>query len=119
MFKAVHYTNVPNKKVEEEQAKGLYVRWLISKDDGADNFAMRLFEVEPGGQTPLHSHDWEHEVFVLKGTASVTCGDSETQVKRGYTLFIPPNVIHCFKNAGRGQLSFLCLIPYKKPSGCE
>ncbi|MFQ6094631.1 MAG: cupin domain-containing protein [Candidatus Bathyarchaeia archaeon] len=114
MFKAVHYTEVDAEEVEEGDSKGVSVRWLITKDDGADNFAMRLFEVEPGGQTPLHSHNWEHEVFILDGQALVVSGDSERKVNRGYVVFIPPNMEHCFKNAGNGKLSFLCLVPYRK-----
>ena len=114
MFKAVHYTEVNVENVREEDSKGVSVRWLITKDDGADNFAMRLFEVEPEGYTPFHSHDWEHEVFVLEGKGLVLCGDSEKEISEGYVVFIPPNVKHCFKNTGNKKLRFLCLIPYKK-----
>jgi len=67
MFKAVHYTEVPAEDVKEDDASGVKIRWLISRRDGAENFAMRCFEIEPGGHTPRHSHDWEHEVFILKG----------------------------------------------------
>ena len=28
---------------------------------------MRHFEIEPGGTTPLHEHEWEHEAFILTG----------------------------------------------------
>jgi hypothetical protein len=57
-----HYTNVKAKDAENGSAK-LNVRWLISKETGAENFAMRLFEMEAGGNSPLHSHNWEHELF--------------------------------------------------------
>lgn len=38
---------------------------------GAENFAMRLFEIQPRGYSPLHQHDWEHEVFILEGKGAV------------------------------------------------
>jgi len=114
VFKVVRYTEVPSEKVEEEGAKGVHVRWLISKKDGAENFAMRYFEVELDGQTPSHSHNWEHEVFVLDGKGLVVCDGSEKEIKPGHVVFIPPNAEHCFKNIGDKRLSFLCLIPYKQ-----
>lgn len=114
MFKAIHYTHVAPEEVEEAGAKGVCVRWLISKRDGAKNFAMRYFEVEPAGQTPNHSHDWEHEVFILEGKGLVVCEGSEREMKPGYAVFIPPNADHCFKNNTSGRLCLLCLIPHKE-----
>ena len=61
-----HYTAVVAKDAEGGSNK-LTVRWLITKETGAENFAMRLFEMAAGGNSPLHSHNWEHEVFILDG----------------------------------------------------
>jgi len=113
-FKAVHYKKVPKSQVKEAGAEGVQIRWLINKEnDGAENFAMRLFEVEPDGYTPRHSHDWEHEVFILNGEGTAFCGGSETHIKSGFVVFVPPNVEHCFRNTGKKKLRFLCLIPNK------
>jgi len=114
MFKAVHYRDILIEEVEEKGAKGVQVRWLISDKDGAENFAMRCFEIEPGGYTPRHTHDWEHEVFVLSGEGIVFCEGEERKISPGYVVFIPPGDEHYFKNTGEKQLVFLCLIPYKK-----
>ena len=113
VFKAIHYKKIPISEVKESGAEGVKVRWLINKkNDGAENFAMRLFEIAPSGHTPKHSHSWEHEVFVLKGTGTVFCEGSESQLKPGYAVFVPPNAEHCFKNNGKRTLSFLCLVPH-------
>ena len=56
-MKHVHYTDVPLETPAEEGIKDLKIRWLISKADGAENFAMRLFEAQPGGHSPWHTHD--------------------------------------------------------------
>ena len=58
----------------EEEAKGAGIRWLLSDRDGMTDMAMRVIEIEPGGQTPLHSHPWEHQVFALKGSGRVMAG---------------------------------------------
>jgi hypothetical protein len=34
-------------KVVGEGCKGVNIRWLITKDMGAERFAMRMFELEP------------------------------------------------------------------------
>ncbi|MBS7614869.1 cupin domain-containing protein [Candidatus Bathyarchaeota archaeon] len=113
-FKAIYFKRVPKSQVKEAGAEGVQIRWLINKEnDGAPNFAMRLFEVEPGGYTPRHSHDWEHEVFILEGEGTAFCSGTKTQIKSGFVVFIPPNAEHYFKNTGKNTLRFLCLIPNK------
>jgi len=113
-FKAVHYSRVSVDQVEEAGAEGLNVRWLITKDDGANNFAMRFFEVARGGHTPRHSHNWEHEVYVLEGNGVVFCEGVEKKIEPGYVVFVPLNAEHFFRNTGNDEMRFLCLVPYGK-----
>ncbi|MEM3700326.1 MAG: cupin domain-containing protein [Candidatus Bathyarchaeia archaeon] len=110
-MKIFPYTSVEAKDAEKGTFK-LRVRWLITKDIGAENFAMRLFEMEPGGYSPLHSHDWEHEVFILEGEGIVQSGGEESEFKPGDVIFIPPKEEHQFRNTGSKVVKFLCLIPY-------
>ena len=113
-FKAVLLTTIKEEIVKEDGFKGVKVRWLITKEDGAENFAMRYFEIEPGGHSAYHSHTWEHETFILEGHGLVVCGDEERRVGPGYVIFIPPNVPHHFESLGDEALRFLCLIPYEE-----
>jgi quercetin dioxygenase-like cupin family protein len=108
-----HYDTVKAKDAEEGASK-LKVRWLITKEMGAENFAMRLFEMEPGGYSPLHEHPWEHEVFILDGAGLVSNGEKATGIKAGDVVFVPPGERHQVKNNGKKTLKFLCLIPYAK-----
>ena len=108
-----HYDAVKAKDAEEGASK-LKIRWLITKEMGAKNFAMRLFEMEPGGYSPLHAHLWEHEVFILKGEGSIFDEEKTKKFKAGDVVFVPPHERHQFKNSGRKPLRFLCLIPYAK-----
>ena len=112
-MKLMHYSDVEAQLPTEEGVKDVTVRWLIKREDGADNFAMRLFEMAPGGHTPYHQHDWEHEVFIVEGRGVLVMGDGEHQFKREDFLFVPPNDMHQFKNTGDGRMRFLCLVPYK------
>ncbi len=72
---------------------------------------MREFEVAPGGYTPRHSHDFEHEVFVLSGEGVVSEGDQEYKLTTGDVVFVQPNEVHQFRNTGTQPMRFLCLIP--------
>ena len=112
-MKHVHFKEVDLEDPEEEGIKDLKVRWLISKKDGAKNFAMRLFEIQPGGYSPLHQHDWEHEVFILEGNGVIKDKNIEKPFKQGDVLFVQPMEWHQFINSGDKLLMFLCLIPYK------
>jgi len=104
-------SNISKCAVELEGAKDVEIRWLISKEDGAENFAMRMFELQPGGHTPLHTHPHEHEVFVIEGHGVFVCEGQEHEFGAEYVIFVPPNTEHRFKNTGDSLLRMLCLIP--------
>jgi len=112
-MKHVHYTDVELETPKEQGIKDTKVRWVISKRDGAKNFAMRVFEIKPGGYTPLHQHDWEHEVFVLQGKGVTKDKEKEIKFKQGDVFFVPPMEWHQFYNNGKNVLKIICLIPYK------
>ena len=102
---------VPAEDVTAEGAEGVTIRWLISKDDGAPRFQMRLFEVVPGGHSPLHTHEWEHEVFILEGEGILTFEGEEKPFSTGHFVFVPESREHSFRNTGSGRLAFLCMVP--------
>jgi quercetin dioxygenase-like cupin family protein len=103
--------NVPQPEVTMEGAAGCRVRWLIGEGDKAPNFAMREFEVEPGGHTPKHFHDYEHEVYVVAGRGTIVDGDLERPLNAGDVVLVSPNDVHQFRNTGTEPMRFLCLIP--------
>ena len=113
-MKIAHYREIPPDPVGEEGAAGLTVRWVISDKDGAPNFSMRVFEVEPGGHSPYHKHPWEHEVFILEGSGSLVQGEEEFPLSKGDVIFIPPGEEHQLKNSSKETLEFICLIPNPK-----
>ncbi len=110
-MKVVCAEDIPVQTVEEAGASGVTVQWLISRPEGAPNFAMRLFELQPGGSTPQHSHAWEHEVFVLEGTAEVWSATGVSKTAAGSAVLVLPDEPHQFRNAGESALRFLCMIP--------
>ena len=105
-----HALDIPAAAVGDG-AEGVTIRWLIAGDDGAPNFYMRLFEIEPGGHTPHHTHEWEHEVYLLEGDGAVMTADGPCPIGAGDVVFMPPDELHSFENTGNGVLRMLCLVP--------
>ena len=104
-------SNIAKNPVEMEGVKDVDIRWLIAKADGAQNFEMRMFELQPGGYTPLHTHPQEHEVFVLEGSGVFVFEGKGHPFNSEYAIFVPGGKEHCFKNTGNSVLRFLCIIP--------
>jgi len=100
---------------DSDVAEGVAGRVLIGKKDGADNFCMRMFELAPGGHSPRHSHEWEHEIFIHKGKGAVFNNGKWVGVESGYSIFIPGGEEHQMKNTGEEPFVFLCLIPSGAP----
>ncbi|MBN1484090.1 MAG: cupin domain-containing protein [Chloroflexia bacterium] len=113
--KVVHYSEVREEAVPD--LEGVTVRWVISKDDGAPHFAMRVFELQPGCRTPQHAHWWEHEVFVLEGQGWLWTEEGEYRVQAGTVAYVPGDLEHQFRNQGEGVLRFICLVPHPELEG--
>lgn len=91
---------------------GVKASILISELDGAPNFSMRLFELEPSSVIPPHKHPWEHEIFVIEGEGEIRVGGQLLKVREGEAVYIPPGVEHSYKNQSRDKpFKFLCIVP--------
>ena len=106
-----HAEEVAQSEVTMEGAAGCRVRWLVGEGDRAPNFAMRQFELEPGGHTPHHFHPYEHEIYVLEGDGAIVDGGFERPLRPGDVVYVAPDDTHQFKNTGSVPFKMLCLIP--------
>ncbi|MBL8747393.1 MAG: cupin domain-containing protein [Phycisphaerae bacterium] len=107
---------VSRKPVQMEGVKGVTMAVMVGRDDGAPNFALRSFRVEPGGHSPRHQHDYEHEVFVVEGTGEVLLEGSFHPIRKGDVIYVPANHEHHFR-AGASGMQFLCLVPVTRNCG--
>ena len=90
------------------------MRLMIGREDGAAGFAMRIFEVNPAGHTPLHQHNYEHEVLVLEGGGRLVDNadsDAGRPIAAGDAIFVPANHMHQFRADDDRPLKFMCLVP--------
>jgi quercetin dioxygenase-like cupin family protein len=81
-------------------------RVVIGPKQGAPEFVMRVIDMPPGASY-YHSHDWEHEAFVLSGEASLVSEDGETQLKPDDVIYIAPFEKHGLKNNGPDVFRFI------------
>ena len=98
-----------------ENAIKTEIEWLVDRQDGAPNFELRKFTIQPGGSIPKHYHpDIEHEQYVLKGRYKVGIGDKVYEVKEGDSIYIPSGEVHWYQNTGEQTAEFLCIVPKKE-----
>ena len=110
-MKICDYKDIELNEVNDEGADKVSIRQVITKEDGAPNFSMRVFDVQPGGHTPHHQHEWEHEVFILDGTAEIETEEGTKTAPAGSVVFVPSNEPHQFRNETDEVMRFICLIP--------
>lgn len=113
-----NYKDVDSKQAtlsDGTKVEDVTVRWLIDKNSGANNFALRRFEINPSGTVPLHNHPQDHEIYILSGTGKFYNDKGQEEVAaQGDVIYIPPNEKHGIDNLGEDNLIFLCVIPYFK-----
>ncbi len=112
----------PVKPVQMDGVKGVKMAIMVGREDGAPNFSLRQFIVEPGGHSPRHSHDYEHEVFIVEGSGTVLLNGKEQPIKAGDVVYVPADHEHQFRAAGAsptspGGMKFLCLVPISRNCG--
>ena len=110
-MKNVLYSDLEGKPVDDPAASGVRMRIVVGPKDGAPNFVMRVFTMEPGGHTPRHSHPFEHEVFVHEGRGQVFFEGKSSPMAPGHVIYVPADALHQFSNTGKEQLVFVCVVP--------
>jgi quercetin dioxygenase-like cupin family protein len=114
-MQAKPYTTAPPKYFNNAAAQGIAARVVIGKAEGAANFFMRIFEIGPGGHTPLHTHAWEHEMFIHAGAGEVFGNGRWQPVQAGSVVFIPGEEEHQIRNPHPDLLVVVCLVPGSAP----
>ena len=112
-MKIKHYTEEKEQQVTDYGSTETTIRWLITKEkEGAPRFALRRFEIQPGGQIGIHGHPQEHEIYCLGGKGEVFTHFETVTMSKDDVLYVPPDEPHGYKNTGDENLVFLCVIPY-------
>lgn len=110
-MKITRLENVETSAVTIEGAAGAFRQVPIGRADGAPNFSIRVFTLEPGGHTPHHVHESEHLNYILSGEGVAMEGETPREVKQGDFILVTPNELHQYRNAGDEPFVFMCMVP--------
>lgn len=93
------------------EAEGVRKAVILDESDGAPNFRMRRYFLDPGAEVPKHTNGIEHEVHTVAGEYVVGIDGEEHRVSEGDSLLIPPGTVHWFRNESDDESSFICMVP--------
>ncbi len=103
---------VKRTKPDMDGAEGVYKQIPISKENGTPTFSFRVFTIEPGGHTPLHTHPFEHLNYVIEGNGVVIAEDRERELKKGDFVLVLPGETHQYRNTSiKSQMVIICAVP--------
>jgi len=107
----VHAADVEAEEVVMDGASGTRMRKALTEREGSPTCALRIFDVEPGGHTPFHTHDWEHLNYILGGHGMIRTENGDNSVRAGDVCLVKPGLKHQYVNTGNETFSFICLVP--------
>ena len=112
-MKIIAIDQVEKKKVQMDGASGAWKQLPLGEKDGAPVYSFRVFSLEPGGNTPYHSHPYEHMNFIIDGQGVlVNEAGEERPLKAGDFALVNPNERHQYKNNSTDTVfRMICGVP--------
>ena len=95
----------------KEKSAGVSFRVAISEEDGAEHLTMRFLEIDPEGFTPMHSHNYEDAMLVVRGQGIITDGKKECRLEKDDVVFVKSDQNHQIKNTGDSELIVVSIVP--------
>ena len=88
----------PHEIPRSDRGGGAFTTPLVTRRVGATSFINGITEFGPGKAVDFHSHNCEESVILLEGEAILDIDGQEHRLKPFDTTWIPPNVVHRFRN---------------------
>lgn len=105
------YADLEEVPVAMEGAQGVTKKVPIGKNEGWEEYTLRVFKIAPGGHTPKHRHDWEHINYVISGKGRLILDEAPNEIAEKDFAFVPPNALHQFQNPFKEDFEFICIVP--------
>ena len=106
-----------SRSYQSDEVNQVSETWMIGKAEGAQNFAFRYYQLEPGGFSHKEHHLHDHGILILQGSGQVLLENETFPISKGDIIYIPPDELHQLTNTGEDPLGFLCVIPARREKG--
>jgi quercetin dioxygenase-like cupin family protein len=105
--KVVRLEDSSPSEITADGATGVVGLPLLELQEGTGAFDFRAVRIRAGGVSAKHSHPWEQANFVLAGKGVVELDGEPHDVARDDFVYVPPDVLHVFRNTGADDLVIL------------
>ncbi len=100
----------PHSAIQTHHLPGLEHQTLAGSKDGMQAFEIWRQTIAARAATPVHCHDCEEVIVVLKGTAACHYDGQTVTVNADESLLIPRSVVHQICNAGDDELCIMATL---------
>ena len=96
-----------------EGATGAWKQLPLGSRDGTPVYSLRVFTLEPGGNTPYHTHPFEHMNYVIEGEGVlVDEAGNQLPLAEGDFAFVTPGEKHQYRNVSPDKpFKMICGVP--------
>ncbi len=101
---------IDNRNVKTYNVPGMIHQSVANRDAGVNTMEVWKQTMRPGAATPVHCHDCEEVIVVVKGSGTVTIEGEATEFGPDSTLILPPNAVHQIVNTGDEELFFIASL---------
>jgi quercetin dioxygenase-like cupin family protein len=89
---------------------GLTHQTIAGPEHGLKSFEMWMQTIAPGAGTPVHRHDCEEAILILRGSGRCTVEGVDTDFGPNSTLHIPRNAVHQIVNTGTEEMFLVATL---------
>lgn len=89
---------------------GLSHQTLADQKQGIRTLEIWMQTIEHGAGTPVHRHNCEEVIIVLRGSGQVTIAGETTNFGPNSTLLLPANVVHQIINTGNEEMFLVAAL---------
>lgn len=105
-MKILRLSDLSPRSVTGDGAKGLHYRGPV---DG-ESLRVNHVEIEPGGVSRQHGHEWEQVNYVLAGSGTLVCEGETRAIEMGDLILISKESEHLYRNDGKETLVLLGVL---------
>ncbi len=102
---------VEHAKLKEFEMMGNFMTGLATPRHGAQTLEVWQAGMAPGASTPLHRHDAEEIILVLRGQGEAHAAGEVDRFHAPCTLILPGNQLHQLKNTGAERRETIAVVP--------